>query len=127
MQRGQARQRDPAWTWLVVRSQVRWLGENKVEELIVGARQNGKLVFVASLGNGFIPATRRQVYNALKSLKTDRCPFANVPEKKGRGHMDAEKMQEVTWVKPKLRCEAAFNEFTPDGHLRHGEFVRLLR
>jgi hypothetical protein len=34
-----------------------YIGENKVEELIVGAKQNGKLIFVASLGNGFIGLT----------------------------------------------------------------------
>jgi bifunctional non-homologous end joining protein LigD len=39
--------------------------------------------------------------------------------------MDREKMQKVTWVKPKLVAEIAFNEWTPDRHLRHAEFKRI--
>jgi ATP-dependent DNA ligase len=39
--------------------------------------------------------------------------------------MDREKMRKVRWVKPKIRCEVAFNEWTENGHLRHSRFVRL--
>jgi bifunctional non-homologous end joining protein LigD len=39
--------------------------------------------------------------------------------------MDREKMQKVTWMKPKVLAEIAFNEITSSGHLRHSKFLRL--
>jgi ATP-dependent DNA ligase len=33
-------------------------------------------------------------------------------------------MKTVRWVKPKVICETAFNEWTPSG-LRHAKFLRL--
>jgi bifunctional non-homologous end joining protein LigD len=49
----------------------------------------------------------------------------NLPEKKRPHAMDREKMETVRWVKPKIVCEIAFNEWTPSGHLRHSKFLRL--
>ena len=49
----------------------------------------------------------------------------NLPEKKGPHRMDPEKMRKVVWVKPRAVVEIAMNAWTPDGHLRHGEFRRL--
>jgi hypothetical protein len=34
-------------------------------------------------------------------------------------------MRKVRWVKLKIWCELAFNEWTGNGHLRHSRFVRL--
>ncbi len=99
------------------------LGNNGVDQLLVGRYRDGDLLFVENVDDGFIPATRQQVFKALQKLKTDTCPFANLPEK--RGGFDREKMAEARWVKPKLVLEIAMNEWTPDRHLRHGEFKTL--
>jgi ATP-dependent DNA ligase len=61
----------------------------------------------------------------IEKLHISECPFNNLPEKKGRFAMDREKMRRVRWVKPKIRCEVAFSEWTENGHLRHSKFVRL--
>jgi ATP-dependent DNA ligase len=39
--------------------------------------------------------------------------------------MDRDKMQKVKWTRPKVVAEIAFNEWTPDRHLRHAEFKRI--
>ena len=75
--------------------------------------------------NGFVPATRARVFNAVKGRQTEQCPFVNLPEKKGAYPMDRDKMKTVRWLKPKIVCEEAFNERTAQGHLRHSKFVRL--
>jgi ATP-dependent DNA ligase len=80
--------------------------------------------FVASVKNGFVPATRKKGYEALKKLETTACPYVNLPEKRG-GHMDREKMKSVHWLQPLKPVELAFNERTPSGHLRHSRYLRL--
>jgi ATP-dependent DNA ligase len=98
-----------------------------VEQIIVGKYRGKDLMFVASTDDGFVPATRRQVFDKIKRLETAQCPFANLPEKRSsrRSPMDAEKMAQAKWVKPRVVVELAFNEWTPDRHLRHSEFKRL--
>jgi DNA ligase D-like protein (predicted ligase) len=100
-------------------------GPHGVDELVVGKRDGKRLKYVASVRNGFVPTTRRQVFDVVKKLKSDPCPFVNLPEKKAKHAMDREKMKEVHWIKPKLIAEIAFNEITRNGHLRHSKFLRL--
>lgn len=102
-------------------------GNNGVDKILIGKYHGDKLMFVDALDDGFIPPTRRQVFKAIEKLSIDACPFANLPEKKGRGHMDKEKMNEATWIEPKVVVEVAMNEWTPAKHLRHAEFRRLRR
>jgi bifunctional non-homologous end joining protein LigD len=35
-------------------------------------------------------------------------------------------MKNCRWLRPELVAEIEFTEWTPDGHLRHASFVRLL-
>jgi bifunctional non-homologous end joining protein LigD len=100
-------------------------GAHGIDQLVVGRFAGKKLMYVASLDDGFVPATRNKVLAAIQKLTTRECPFANLPEKKAPHRMDAEKMQTVAWVRPKIVAEIAMNEWTPDGHLRHAEFKRL--
>jgi ATP-dependent DNA ligase len=97
-----------------------------IDQLIVGRYAGKELKYVASTDDGFVPATRRAVFERVKNLATPMCPFTNLPEKRSSTHrMDCDEMAKVTWVKPKLAAELAMNEWTPDLHLRHSEFVRL--
>jgi DNA ligase D-like protein (predicted ligase) len=102
-------------------------GPHGVDSIIVGYR--GKdLVYVARVRNGFVPATRRMVYEKLKPLITDKCPFVNLPET-GRARwgeiLDAEKMKKCVWVRPKLVAVIEFLEWTEGDRLRHSKFVAL--
>jgi bifunctional non-homologous end joining protein LigD len=69
-------------------------GPHGVDSIIVGYYRGKDLVYVARVRNGFVPATRRMVYEKLKPLITDKCPFVNLPET-GRARwgeiLDAEK------------------------------------
>jgi bifunctional non-homologous end joining protein LigD len=55
-------------------------GPHEVDSIIVGYYRGKDLVYVARFRNGFVPATRRMVYEKLKPLVTDRCPFVYLPE-----------------------------------------------
>ena len=77
---------------------------------------------------GFVPATRQQVYEQIKHLRTDRCAFVNLPEKTagrwGQG-LTAEKMKECVWLKPEAVARIEFVEWTDADHLRHTKFIAL--
>src|SRR6266446_4232611 len=55
-------------------------GPHGIDSLIVGYYDGGKLMYVAGTRNGFVPASRRQVFSKLKHLATAICPFVNLPE-----------------------------------------------
>ncbi len=96
-----------------------------VDEILVGRLVGDSLRFVESVRAGFVPATRKKVYEALAPLAAKACPFSNLPEKKGPARIDREKMRLVTWLRPEAVAEVAFNEETSSGHLRHAKFLRL--
>jgi bifunctional non-homologous end joining protein LigD len=100
-------------------------GNGGVDELVVGEKRGNDLYFVASVKNGFVPATRRRVLESIARAERAKCPFVNLPEKKGLHRMDREKMRKVRWLRPTILCEVAFNERTAQGHLRHSKFLRL--
>jgi DNA ligase D-like protein (predicted ligase) len=100
-------------------------GRYGVEQLVVGESRGGDFYFVDSVKNGFVPSTRQRVFEAIKGKEMNKCPFVNLPEKKGRYRMDREKMATVRWLQPRIVAEIAFNERTPGEHLRHSKFLRL--
>jgi hypothetical protein len=56
-----------------------------LDAIIVGYNRGEDLVYVARVRNGFVPASRRQVFGKLRSLEVPDCPFVNLPEThKGR-------------------------------------------
>jgi bifunctional non-homologous end joining protein LigD len=100
-------------------------GKYGLDDLAIGRFAGRRFMFVALVDDGFVPATRRQVFKAIEPLRVSSCPFANLPEKKGMHKLDAERMEKMIWVKPKIVVEIAMNEWTPDRHLRHSEFKCL--
>jgi bifunctional non-homologous end joining protein LigD len=100
-------------------------GRYGVEQLVVGEKRDREFYFVESVKNGFVPSTRQKVFNAIKGREIEKCPFVNLPERKGARRMDREKMATVRWLQPRIVAEIAFNERTPGGHLRHAKFLRL--
>jgi DNA ligase D-like protein (predicted ligase) len=103
-------------------------GPHGVDSIIVGYNRGKDLYYVARVRNGFVPATRRMVYEKLKPLVTDECPFVNLPET-GRARwgeiLDAEKMKQCKWVRPTLVAVIEFLEWTEGDRLRHSKFVAL--
>jgi DNA ligase D-like protein (predicted ligase) len=103
-------------------------GGHGVDSIIVGYYHGKDLMYVARVRNGFVPATRRMVYERLKPLVTDKCPFVNLPET-GRARwgeiLDTEKMKKCVWVRPKLIAVVEFLEWTEGDRLRHSKFVAL--
>jgi DNA ligase D-like protein (predicted ligase) len=100
-------------------------GRCGVEQLVVGEKRDSDFFFVDSVKNGFVPSTRQRVFDAIKGKEIRKCPFVNLPEKKGAHRMDREKMATVRWMQPQIVAEIAFNERTNAGHLRHAKFLRL--
>jgi DNA ligase D-like protein (predicted ligase) len=99
-----------------------------VDSIVVGFYKGKDLYYAARVRAGFVPATRRAVFEAIKNLKTAKCPFVNLPEKEsgrwGQG-FTAEKMDEAVWIKPEAVAEVEFLEWTDANHLRHTKFVGL--
>jgi DNA ligase D-like protein (predicted ligase) len=100
---------------------------NPFDALIVGYYEGDRLLYAAKVRNGFVPQLRREVASWFKGLEINRCPFANLPEKKGRTQwaLTKEEMKNCVWLKPELVAQIEFTEWTPDGHLRHSRFVGL--
>ena len=99
-----------------------------VDSIVIGFYRDKQLRYAARARAGFVPLTRRQVFERIKSLETGKCPFVNLPEKEagrwGQG-LTAEKMKECIWVKPQVVTEIQFLEWTGADHLRHTKFVSL--
>lgn len=104
------------------------IGGTTFDALVFGYYEEGSLMCAARTRNGFTPAIRQSLMDKFRKLETDKCPFANLPEKHGccwgQG-LTAAKMKDCVWLKPKLVGQFEFVEWTPDLHLRHSKFVGL--
>ena len=98
----------------------------RFDAVIVGYYDGGKLLFASKVRAGFVPHVRRELMAKMKPLKTDACPFANLPEKRRtQWALTREQMKDCVWLKPELVAQIEFTEWTPDGHLRHAAFTGL--
>lgn len=103
-------------------------GPHVFDSLLVGYRENGKLLFVSKVRNGFTPSLRHRVAKHFKGLETSKCPFVNLPEARGPRFgtpLTAEAIKKCRWLKPKLVATFEFADWTRDNHLRHASFVSL--
>ena len=57
-------------------------GSRGLEALVVGFYEGEHLIYAARVRAGFVPMMRRRLYEQLKGLVTEVCPFANLPESK---------------------------------------------
>ena len=103
-------------------------GANTFDALIIGFYRGKDLIFAARVRAGFVPATRREVYEQLQHLKITKYPFVNLPQKEpgrwGQG-LTAEKMKQSVWLKPQTVLRIDFAEWTSGDHLRHPKFAGL--
>jgi bifunctional non-homologous end joining protein LigD len=103
-------------------------GSHGIDSLIVGEYRRKELIYVGRVRAGLVPASRREVFQELKSLVIEKCPFINLPEtarSRWGESLTAEKMKQCVWVKPKLTAQVEFLERTEGGRLRHSRFMRL--
>jgi bifunctional non-homologous end joining protein LigD len=104
------------------------LGGTTFDALIFGYYEEKALLYAARTRNGFTPAIRQSLMGKFRGLETDKCPFANLPEKHGgrwgQG-LTVAKMKDCVWLKPQLVGQFEFVEWTPDNHLRHSKFIGL--
>ena len=98
------------------------------QSIVVGYYENKKLRFAARVRSGFTAAQRAALFELLRPLAIEKCPFTDLPSTR-TGHwgegVTAEDMKVLRWVKPMLVAEVAFTEWTRDGNLRHSAFVGL--
>ncbi len=88
-------------------------GAHGIDSIIVGYYKASDLVYVARVRNGFVPATRRQVFAKLQPMVVSECPFANLPEtEKGRWGtgLTAEDMKKCVWVRPEVVARIEYPE-----------------
>src|SRR5580692_8565805 len=103
-------------------------GPHGIDSLIVGYYDGVEVIYVARTRNGFVPASRRQVFSKLKHLVTPNCPFVNLPETRRSRfgeELNAEKMKKAVWLKPEAVAQIEFLEWTEADRLRHSRFAGL--
>jgi DNA ligase D-like protein (predicted ligase) len=103
-------------------------GTQGIDALLVGFFDKRQLRFAGKVRAGFTPHLRREVFAALASLHSSRCPFVDLPNSKTShwgGGVTAEQMGEMQWLAPKAVAQIRFVEWTTDRHLRHAAFIGL--
>jgi bifunctional non-homologous end joining protein LigD len=103
-------------------------GTQGVDAIVVGYYRGEDLMYVARVRNGFVPASRRQVFTKLKPLVISKCPFVNLPEThKGRWGegLTAADMTKCVWVRAEIVAQIEFLKWTESDRLRHAKFVGL--
>jgi bifunctional non-homologous end joining protein LigD len=103
-------------------------GSHGFDSLIVGYYDGDNLMYVAGTRNGFVPASRRQVFSKLKHLVAPACPFVNLPETRRSRfgeELNAQKMKKAVWLRPDAVARIEFLEWTEGDRLRHSKFVGL--
>jgi hypothetical protein len=81
-------------------------GRHGFDSLIIGYYRSKDLVYVARVRNGFVPASRRQVFEKIRPLVSPTMPFVNLPDShKSRwgDELTAEKMKECVWLSCRIR------------------------
>jgi bifunctional non-homologous end joining protein LigD len=98
---------------------------NRIDALLVGYHEGGKLRFAGEVRAGFIPTVRRELFQQLSVLRIMSCPFADLstvePAHWGGGIAD----EEMQWINPELLAQIRFVEWTAEGRLRHATFLGL--
>jgi ATP-dependent DNA ligase len=83
-----------------------------LDSIVVGFYRGNDLYYAARVRAGFVPATRRLVFDSIKHIKAKQCPFVNLPDEEpgrwGQG-FTAEKMKEAVWVRSQAVAQIEFS------------------
>ena len=82
--------------------------------LLLGAYEDGALRYVGKVGTGFTEDTLASLYTKFKPLAQAKPSFVDPPREK-----------DVTYLRPKLVAQIAFQEWTDDRKLRQPVFLGL--
>ncbi len=85
-----------------------------IGSLLLGAKKEGKLVYVGSVGTGIKDSEAWKLRGIMDKLKAARAPVAYSGRRK-----------DITWLKPKLIAEIEYRAWTGDGKLRHASYKGL--
>ncbi len=85
-----------------------------IGSLLLGAKKDGKLVYVGSVGTGIKDSEAWKLRAMMDKLKAVRAPVAY-----------SERRKDITWLKPKLIAEIEYRAWTGDGKLRHASYKGL--
>jgi ATP-dependent DNA ligase len=103
-------------------------GPHGFDSLIVGYYEGKDSLYVGRVRDGFIPASRRHVFEKIRHLVSPTMPFANLPDThKSRwgDELTAEKMMQSVWLRPESVAQIDFWECTAGDRLRHAKFAGL--
>jgi len=103
-------------------------GKNHFDNLAAGYYDEGRLIFIAKIKNGYTPAVKEEIFERIKQYETKTCPFDNLPEPKNarRGEaLTADAMKKYRWLRPEVVAQVEFTDWTSANHLRHSSFVTL--
>ena len=89
-------------------------GSSEIGALLVGVHGDEGLQYAGKVGTGYSDKVRRELF---QQLKKDALPKPPV--------VDAPRVKEAVWVRPKLVAQVRFTEWTRDGKLRHPSFLGL--
>lgn len=99
-----------------------------IESLLVGYYEGRKLLYCGRVKAGFVPASRKFVFEQIRHLVVSDSPFVNLPEdtrgRCGEG-LTADRMRQCVWLRPEAVAQIEFLEWTGGNHLRHPKFVGL--
>jgi bifunctional non-homologous end joining protein LigD len=90
-------------------------GRKHLGALVLGVYKNDELVYIGHTGGGFNEKNLQNIYQKLKQLEVEKCPFNKKPKTN----------TPVTWVMPQMVCEVKFQEWTSDGRMRIPVFIDL--
>ncbi len=82
----------------------------------VAIRKKNKWVYIGQVGTGFSELTLAKINSILKKIKTDKVILENAPKDKL-----------LQFVKPQIKCNVHFSEWTGDKLMRHPKFVSLVK
>jgi bifunctional non-homologous end joining protein LigD len=90
------------------------VARGQIGSLLLGAKKDGKLVYVGSVGTGIKDSEAWRLRGIMDKLKAARAPVAYSGRRKN-----------ITWLKPKLIAEIEYRAWTHDGKLRHASYKGL--
>jgi DNA ligase D-like protein (predicted ligase) len=102
-----------------------------IETLVLGLAEGAALRYVASLPLHMPLRASREVRARLEAIATTRQPFTEIPTRKAGGSwhtgsgMTPEELALTVWVKPRLKAEVSFLEWTKGGFLRHAKVKKV--
>src|SRR4029079_14215913 len=88
-----------------------------IRALLLGYYDEDEFRYAGRVGTGFTVSTEHDLLRKLEIVKSDKMPFAKIPEE--------ERRRKVRWVLPKLVAEIDFRGWTHGEVLRQASFKAL--